>query len=84
MMTLFELRKSMEMNKRRNISAASIAQRVGVSRQQYRRYELGESVPDLLIASKLAMVLNLSLSDLVGIIRATIGKEDDPTPPSLN
>lgn len=84
MMTLFELRKSMEMNKRQNISAASIAQRVGVSRQQYRRYEQGQSVPDLLVASKLAMVLNLSLSDLVGIIRATIGKEDDPTPPSLN
>ena len=77
MMTLFELRKSYEINQRKNVSAARVAQKIGVSRATYHRYEKGMSVPDLLEAAKIAAYFNITLSDLVGIIRAT-RKQDGP------
>lgn len=79
MSTLFDLRKTMEMQQHHEISAASLAKMAGVSRQQYRRYEMGKSVPDLLVASRLAMCLNVHLSELVGIIRETVDHKNDPS-----
>ena len=75
MMTLFELRKSKEINQGQNISAASIAHKVGVSRATYHRYEKGKTVPDLLTASQIAVCFNIKLADLVGIVRATRGQD---------
>lgn len=76
-MTLFELRKSLEMHQHRSIPAAQIAQKAGIRRQQYRRYELGQSVPNVLEAARIAAVFNIKLADLVGIIRATLGQEEE-------
>lgn len=72
MMTLFQLRKKMELEQGHVITSASIAHLAGISSGQYSRYESGENVPNILIAANLAKALNLPLPDLVEIIRATV------------
>ena len=84
MMTLFELRKSYEINQGHDVSMAFIAQKVGVSRATYYRYEKGITVPDLFTASQMAVCFNIKLGDLVGIIRATKGQELEKLPPDAN
>ena len=71
-MTLFQLRKKMELEQGHVITSKSIAHLAGISTGQYCRYESGKNVPNVLIAANLAKALNLSLPDLVDIIRATV------------
>ena len=72
MMTLFQLRKKMELEQGHVITSKSIAHLAGISAGQYSRYESGENVPNVLIAANLAKAFNLSLLDLVDIIRDTV------------
>ena len=71
MMTLFELRKSFEMNKHQTITAGTVARQVGINRSKYWRFEHGQSTPNILEAAKIAAFFNIKLADLVGIVRAT-------------
>lgn len=84
MMTLFELRKSAEITQHQNISASTIASRAGISRQKYRRFERGQGIPNVIEASQIAMVFNIQLIELVGIIRATVKPGIASPDPSLN
>jgi len=77
MMTLYQLRKKMELEQRHDITAKSIARLAGISASSYCRYESGKAVPNVLIAANLALALHVDLLELVGIIRATV--EDDHT-----
>ena len=72
MMTLFQLRKKMELEQGHVITGASIAHLAGISPAQYCRYESGQNVPNALIAANLARALDISLPDLIDIIRATV------------
>jgi transcriptional regulator with XRE-family HTH domain len=74
-MTLFELRKSMELKQRHTVSQRSIARLAGISRQAYSRYERGQSIPNILEASKLAMCYNVQLAEFVAIIRETVEQD---------
>ena len=84
MMTLWELRKKMELEQHHEITAKSIALRAGISASSYCRYESGKVIPNVLIAAKLSLALNVPLSELVGIIRATVEQDHDLAPPDNN
>lgn len=84
MMTLFQLRKKMELEQQREITGKTIAQKAGISASSYCRYESGKAVPNVLIAANLALALNVPLPDLVEIIRATTEKGDEDASPGLN
>jgi len=57
-----------------NISKKELAETLGVTYRQLRRYETGERRPDFDGLLKLADFFNVSLDYLVG-------RTDDPTPP---
>lgn len=81
MMTLFQLRKQMEMKQNHPITGAAIAHLAGISPSAYCRYETGKNIPNILVAANLARALGLALPDLVEIIRATV-EQDHAIPPA--
>ncbi len=54
-----------EIRKAKGLTMNELARASGVSRVSINRYELGERVPDIIIASKLALALDCKIEDLV-------------------
>lgn len=80
MMTLYQLRKKMELEQRHDISAKSIARLAGISASSYCRYESGKAIPNVLIAYKLALALHVDLWELADIIKATVADDHQLQP----
>jgi transcriptional regulator with XRE-family HTH domain len=81
-LTLFQLRKKMELEQQHSITGKAIATLAGISAATYCRYENGKSVPDVLTAANLAKALNIDLPALVDIIRETV-EHDAVFPPPV-
>jgi transcriptional regulator with XRE-family HTH domain len=58
-------RRIRDVRKARGMSQAALAEAAGLSKNSISRYETGEAMPSLLIADKLAAVLDVSLRALV-------------------
>lgn len=56
-----------ELRTRQNLTLESLADLSGVSRAMLSKIERGENNPTLVVAAKIAVALNLSLSQLVGV-----------------
>jgi transcriptional regulator with XRE-family HTH domain len=56
-----------ETRKKRNISQAELASRVGLHSNALGRYERGEAIPSVEVATKLASELEISLDYLTGL-----------------
>ena len=54
-----------ELRKAKGLTMDELAKASGVSRVSINRYELGERVPDIIIASKLSRTLGCQIEDLV-------------------
>ncbi len=54
-----------KLRKQRELTQEALAERVGVARQTVVKWESGESAPDLVLAQKLADVLEVTLDELV-------------------
>ncbi len=52
------------LRKKRKLTQEALAEQVGVARQTVVKWENGDSVPDLLMAGKLASALDVTLDDL--------------------
>lgn len=67
---MFDLQKFGEgissLRKARDMTQFELADLVGTSRQLIRRYETGESFPEMSVLTKIAEVLKISLSELIG------------------
>ena len=57
-----------------DLKQQDIAEELNIVYRTYRRYETGETKPDIETAAKLAQYFHVSLDYLVGLT-------DDPTPP---
>lgn len=54
-----------DLRKAKGMTMDELAKASGVSRVSINRYELGDRVPDIIIASKLARALDCKIEDLV-------------------
>lgn len=54
-----------ELRKAKGMTMDELAKASGVSRVSINRYELGDRVPDIIIASKLARALDCKIEELV-------------------
>ena len=69
--TLKELRES------KNLSQQQLANYLYVNRSSISNWESGRRIPDIIILSRLAQVLNIDISEFINII------EEDTTPPEV-
>ena len=53
------------LRKKLGYSQETLAEKVGVSRQTLSKWELGESLPDIISSSRLAEIFDISLDELV-------------------
>ncbi|EJN93441.1 helix-turn-helix domain-containing protein [Streptococcus ratti] len=53
------------LRKKLGYSQETLAEKVGVSRQTLSKWELGESLPDIVASSRLAEIFDISLDELV-------------------
>lgn len=53
------------LRKKAGYSQEKLAEKVGVSRQTLSKWELGESLPDIVASSRLAEIFDISLDELV-------------------
>ncbi|MGT2846410.1 helix-turn-helix domain-containing protein [Streptococcus massiliensis] len=55
------------LRKKQGMSQEKLAEELGVSRQTIAKWEVGNSVPDLVLAAKLATFFDISLEDLMNL-----------------
>ena len=60
------MNKIQEFRKLRGLSQAELAEKAGISEISIRKYEKGERRPKVETLSKIAMVLNVPITDLAG------------------
>lgn len=65
----------LEKRKESNMTQEQLAGELGVARQTVSKWETGETVPDIDSLKKLAILLNFSIDEVLGI--ETIGDDDD-------
>lgn len=63
------------LRKKRSLTQEALAEEVGVTRQTIAKWESGESIPDLELASRLAAALDVSLDDLTHAPREELEEE---------
>jgi len=65
-------------------SQAEVAERIGISRQAYAKWENGTTTPDVDKASQLAKIYNMSLDDLMRDGQSNSASIIPPAPPGKN
>ena len=58
-----------KLRKQKSLTQEALAEAVGVARQTIAKWESGESTPDLEMSGRLASALEVTLDDLINIMR---------------